>query len=195
MSLLDQTVYWIDAEGTRVELADMSLRRKRNLKAWLLRMAPKLREREIRGMYQYAPQGDIASMDWDQAIEEMWDEDPEEWIKAKPLYRRLNQLIASDIFVYGEHDSTPPTPPWEAPQMTQLEDSIEQTKPQFLDRVTISLPVNQRTTGLISELASVLAKEMVLAMEADNDGVAAELDQSLRLLVMANKQYRNSNPF
>ena len=91
-SVFDQDAAWIDRTGVYHPLATLDPVYASNLCGYLLRNAARFHHGY--GWYLATipgPNGDIASMQWDSALDEIWGMDPLVWMKETQLYRAVRR--------------------------------------------------------------------------------------------------------
>lgn len=113
--VLHQDREWIDRDGIRWRLEDMTVSHRRNLLGWLRRRAAALEFRDALLLLggPFAPRGDMASMACDDFLDERADH-PGAWLETLPLVKRLAELVSADVMrpaperaSYFERDGEP----------------------------------------------------------------------------------------
>ncbi|MCK9901223.1 MULTISPECIES: hypothetical protein [Actinomycetes] len=100
--LLEQTEVWVDQTGHRHRLDEMDLRYLRNVRRYLERKAPEIREHSLlRAIKHPLPSGTQARQDVEAAIDrELLADGPEsatDYMAQFPLYRRIWDLIGTRL--------------------------------------------------------------------------------------------------
>lgn len=99
IDLLDQDQVWQARQDDGLvvlRVDEMKPAHLENLRAWLLRNAPRLHSMEVSALYSMTSlvQGEIALDDLDQAIGQAAQEDPRSWIRDKPLFKGITRRLA-----------------------------------------------------------------------------------------------------
>jgi hypothetical protein len=90
-------VSWEGQNGSRtllpIGLEEMSQRHRENVMTVLISKSASLKYQYEKNLIEGPqPRGDAASDAYDAAMQQLWDQDPEEWMEATPLYKRLAEL-------------------------------------------------------------------------------------------------------
>lgn len=97
LDVFDQDQVWTNAPGEQVRLDEMEPSYRRNLLAFLERHAGRyeMHDAIAWALGPFAPQGDMASMDFDRYLDER-SQNPLVWLRGTALYRRLAELVEQD---------------------------------------------------------------------------------------------------
>jgi hypothetical protein len=96
-ALLEQSEVWVGRDGTQTVLAELSISHAGAIRRLLMRRAARIQAEQAERFYRTLSSSGVA--DALDHIEAEFDMDPKDWMRQRPLYRTLTQLLknAEDV--------------------------------------------------------------------------------------------------
>lgn len=103
VNLIEQNIWWKDAAGNWLLIAELKISHATNLVRWLELRADTIHFQYGLGMCGFAPQGEMALDAFDGAMEELAEEPPLDWLRSTRLYKAVlaRSLATSEVHESG----------------------------------------------------------------------------------------------